>query len=70
MPVLAGRTPHMFLAQFRFVNRREYMLRALGPGDAAVLIPGCTKADPFAIMFGDKPMYLEFDPAGEQTRNP
>lgn len=39
------------------------MLRALRPGDAAVLIPGCTKADPFAIMFGDKPMYLEFDPA-------
>ena len=37
-------------------------LRALGPGDAAVIIPGCTKADPFAIMFGDKPMYLEFDP--------
>ena len=37
-------------------------LRALRPGDAAVIIPGCTKADPFAIMFGDKPMYLEFDP--------
>ena len=35
---------------------------ALAPGDAAVIIPGCTKADPFAIMFGDKPMYLEFDP--------
>ena len=37
-------------------------LRALAPGDAAVIIPGCTKADPFAIMFGDKPMYLVFDP--------
>ena len=37
-------------------------LRALTPGDAAVIIPGCTKADPFAIMFGDKPMYLEFVP--------
>ena len=38
------------------------ILRALALGDAAALIPGCTKADPFAIMFGDKPMYLEFDP--------
>ena len=38
------------------------VLRALAPGDAAVIIPGCTKADPFVIMFGDKPMYLEFDP--------
>ena len=36
-------------------------LCALVPGDAAVIVPGCTKADPFAIMFGDKPMYLEFD---------
>ena len=37
-------------------------LRALVPGDAAVVVSGCTKADPFAIMFGDKPMYPEFDP--------
>ena len=36
-------------------------LRALKPGDAAVIIPGCTKADPFSIMFGDKPIYLLFD---------
>ena len=36
-------------------------LCALVPGDAAVVIPGCTKAGPFATMFGDKPMYLEFD---------
>ena len=38
------------------------VLRTLAQGDAAVIIPGCTKADPFAIMFGDKPMYLEFGP--------
>ena len=37
-------------------------LRNLGPGDAAILIPGCTKADPFAVMFGDKPIYLPFHP--------
>ena len=43
------------------------VLRALAPGDSAVVIPGfpgCTKADPVAIMFGVKPMYLEFDRAG------
>jgi len=37
-------------------------LRNLGPGDAAIIIPGCTKADPFAVMFGDKPIYLPFHP--------
>ena len=36
-------------------------LRSLKRGDAAVIIPGCTKADPFSIMFGDKPIYLLFD---------
>ena len=37
-------------------------LRNLGPGDAAIIIPGCTKADPFAVMFGDKSIYLPFHP--------
>jgi len=37
-------------------------LRRLAPGDSAVLRPGCTKADPFAIEFGDKPIYLPWDP--------
>ena len=30
--------------------------------DAAIIIPGCTKAGPFAVMFGDKPIYLPFHP--------
>ena len=37
-------------------------LRNFGPGDAAIIIPSCTKADPFAVMFGDKPIYLPFHP--------
>ena len=37
-------------------------LRRLVPGDSAVLRPGCTKADPFALEFGDKPIYLPWDP--------
>ena len=37
-------------------------LRRLAPGDSAVLRPGCTKADPFALEFGDKPIYLPWDP--------
>ena len=41
-------------------------LRRLAPGDSAVLRPGCTKADPFALEFGDKPIYLPWD-AGDIT---
>ena len=36
-------------------------LQALKPGDAAIIIPSCSKADPFAVMFGDKPIYLPVD---------
>ena len=35
-------------------------LAHLAPGDAAVLIPGCSKADPFALHFGSSPMYLPY----------
>ena len=38
---------------------REDLAR-LAPGDAAVLIPGCSKADPFALHFGSSPMYLPY----------
>ena len=39
-------------------------LRLINTSDAAVIIPGCTKADPFSIMFGDKPVHLLFDAGG------
>ena len=39
-------------------------LRTLKPGGAAIIIPGCTKADPFAVIFDDKPIYLPVDPDG------
>ena len=37
-------------------------LRDLREGDCAILLPGCTKSDPFALHFGDRPMYLPFLP--------
>jgi len=37
-------------------------LRDLRVGDCAILLPGCTKSDPFALHFGDRPMYLPFLP--------
>ena len=36
-------------------------LRSLKAGNAAVTMPGCTKPDPFSVMFDDKPIYLLFD---------
>ena len=36
-------------------------LRLLKASDAAIIISGCTKADPFSVMFGEKPIYLLFD---------
>ena len=39
-------------------------LRSLKAGDAAIIIPSCTKADPFSVVFGGKPIYLLFG-AGE-----
>ena len=36
-------------------------LRALQPGDAAVLAPATAKNDPFGLHFGNKPMWLPFD---------
>ena len=39
-------------------------IRSPKPGAAAIIIPSCTKADPFSIMFGDKPIYLLFDAGG------
>ncbi|MEM8601387.1 MAG: hypothetical protein AAGF99_15835 [Bacteroidota bacterium] len=38
-------------------------LRALQPGDYAVLKPPAAKNDPFCLIFGDKPIYLPFDAA-------
>ena len=37
-------------------------LRDLRKGDCAILLPGCTKSDPFALHFGDRPMYLPYLP--------
>jgi hypothetical protein len=37
-------------------------LRHLRKGDCAVLLPGSTKNDPFALHFGDRPTYLPFLP--------
>ena len=37
-------------------------LRDLQRGDCAIIVPGCTKSDPFALHFGDKPMYLPYLP--------
>ena len=37
-------------------------LRDLREGDCAILLPGCTKSDPFALHFGDRPMYLPYRP--------
>ena len=37
------------------------MLAALTRADCAVIIPGRTKADPFSLFFGDKPIYLPFE---------
>ena len=39
--------------------------RSLKTGDAAIIISGCTKTDPFSIMLGDKPIYLLFDAGGD-----
>ena len=38
------------------------LLSALTRDDCAVIIPGRSKADPFALFFGDKPIYLPFEP--------
>ena len=38
------------------------MLAAMTRADCAVIIPGRTKADPFSLFFGDKPIYLPFEP--------
>ena len=38
------------------------ILAALTRADCAVIIPGRTKADPFSLFFGDKPIYLPFEP--------
>ena len=37
-------------------------LRDLRKGDCAILLPGCTKSDPIALHFGDRPMYLPYLP--------
>ena len=31
-------------------------------GDCTILLPGCTKSDPFALHFGDRPIYLPYLP--------
>ena len=41
-----------------YANVSRELLARLAPGDAAVLIPGCSKNDPFALFFGSSPMYL------------
>lgn len=43
-------------------NPLPVALRDIQRGDCAVLIPGCTKSDPFALHFGDRPMYLPYLP--------
>ena len=54
-----------------YENPPSVALRDLGPGDCAVLIPGCTKSDPFALHFGDRPIYLPYlpdDPTNAASR--
>ena len=38
------------------------LLSTLSDGDLAILKPAATKADPFALTFGDRPMWLPFVP--------
>ena len=45
-----------------YANVTRELLARLALGDAAVLIPGCSKNDPFALFFGSSPMYLPYAP--------
>ena len=45
-----------------YANITRELLARLAPGDAAILIPGCSKNDPFALFFGSSPMYLPYAP--------
>ena len=45
-----------------YANVTRELLARLARGDAAVLIPGCSKNDPFALFFGSSPMYLPYAP--------
>ena len=45
-----------------YANVTRELLARLALGDAAVLIPGCSKSDPFALFVGSSPMYLPYAP--------
>ena len=51
-----------------YANATRELLARLALGDAAVLIPGCSKSDPFALFFGSSPMYLPYAP--DDNTNP
>ena len=42
--------------KFAYESPPAVALGDLRAGDCAILIPGCTKSDPFALHFGDRPM--------------
>ena len=50
-----------------YADATRAQLASLAPGDAAVLIPGCSKADPFALHFGSSPMYLPYEHKDNNT---